>query len=345
MSEVGDKLKKVAIVILNWNGQKYLEQFLPPLIENSERDWVEIYVADNGSTDSSVNFLKENYLSVKLILFDENYGFTGGYNRALEQIDAEYFVILNSDVEVTPNWLEPIIQFMDKNEDVAACQPKIRSYAQKEYFEYAGAAGGFIDKYGYPFCRGRILGTLEEDKGQYDDIREIFWATGACMFVRSELFKNSGGFDEDFFAHMEEIDLCWRLKNSGYKIYYHPSSIVYHVGGGALPNDSPRKLALNYRNNLFLLLKNTNSSQMIWVLIKRMILDGVSAMMYVATFKFSSFTAVFKAHLSFYKQQYKMRKKRKDNLQQMHKIKEIYPKSIVFSYFVKKRRNFSDLNF
>jgi GT2 family glycosyltransferase len=322
-----------------------LNSFYPPLIENSNQDWVKIYVADNGSTDGSVNFLKENYSAIELILFDKNYGFTGGYNRALEQINAEYFVILNSDVEVTPNWLEPVIQFMDENEDAAACQPKIRSYAKKGYFEYAGAAGGFIDKYGYPFCRGRILDTLEEDMGQYDDIREIFWATGACMFVRSELFKNSEGFDEDFFAHMEEIDLCWRLKNSGYKIYYHPSSIVYHVGGGALPNNSPRKLYLNYRNNLFLLYKNLHSSQLLWFVFIRLLLDGISAIMYLATLKTRSFMAVFKAHLGFYGKIGKMHNKRAKGLQKMSKIKEIYPKSIVFGYFAKKRSNFRALNF
>ncbi len=345
MNELLESREKVAIVILNWNGQKYLEQFLPPLIENSGLDWVKIYVADNGSTDGSVDFLKENYPAIELILFDKNYGFTGGYNRALEQIDAEYFVILNSDVEVTPDWLEPIIQFMDKNEDVAACQPKIRSYAQKEYFEYAGAAGGFIDKYGYPFCRGRILDTLEEDRGQYDDVREIFWATGACMFVRCNLFNKSGGFDEDFFAHMEEIDLCWRFKNSGYKIYFHPSSIVYHVGGGALPNNSPRKLFLNYRNNLFLLYKNLSSSQLFWVVFIRLILDGVSAVMYLVALKPSSFTAVFKAHLEFYSKISRMHNKRAKGLQKMSKMKEIYPKSIVFEYFAKKRSNFRALNF
>ena len=342
LHKVGDK---VAIVILNWNGEKYLEQFLPTLVKNSITDSIKIYIADNGSTDNSVPFLKENFPGIELILFDKNYGFTGGYNRALEQINAQYFVIVNSDVEVTPNWLEPIIQFMDENEEVAACQPKIRSFVEKQYFEYAGAAGGFIDKYGYPFCRGRILGQNEEDLGQYDDKKEIFWATGACMFVRSDLFKLAGGFDEDFFAHMEEIDLCWRLKNMGKRIYYIPDSIVYHVGGGTLPNNSPRKLYLNYRNNLFLLYKNLNSSQLIWVIFFRMVLDGVSALIYLITFKFRLFSVVFRAHLGFYKQMNKMRRKRNGKLLKISEINEIYHGSIVFEYFVKKRHYFRALNF
>jgi len=345
MSVLSENDLKVAIVILNWNGQKYLEQFLPSLIENSVLDSVKIYVADNGSTDDSVAFLKKEFSQVELILFDQNYGFTGGYNRALELINARYFVVLNSDVEVTPNWLAPVVKFMDENDDVAACQPKIRSYSQKEHFEYAGAAGGFIDKYGFPFCRGRILGTIEKDEGQYNDVKEVFWATGACMFVRADLFKSTGGFDEHFFAHMEEIDLCWRLKNQGYKIFFHPDSMVYHVGGGALPNDSPRKLYLNYRNNLFLLYKNLNSSQLFWVLYKRMFLDGISACLYLISFKFRSFVAVFKGHISFYRHIFKMHKKRNKNLPKLSQIKEIYPQSIVYNYFVKKRHYFRGLNF
>lgn len=335
----------VAIVILNWNGQKYLEQFLPSVTKNSSQSWAKVIVADNGSTDNSVDFLQQYYPSIELILFNENYGFTGGYNRALQKIDARYFVILNSDVEVSPNWMEPIIQFMEQNQDVAACQPKIKSFVQKDYFEYAGAAGGFIDKYGYPFCRGRILNTLEKDTGQYDDVKEVFWATGACMFTRADAFKTVGGFDEDFFAHMEEIDLCWRLKNSGHKIYYHPESVVYHVGGGALPSNSPRKLFLNYRNNLFLLFKNLNSSQLIPILFIRMILDGISAFMYLVSLKFSPFLVVFMAHIGFYKQIKKMRKKRTRNQLKLAQIKEIFSKSIVFNYFLKKRRYFRTLNF
>ena len=343
MGNLSQVKTKVAIVILNWNGQKYLEQFLPSIIKHSTGSFVKVYVVDNGSSDNSVCLLRKKFPQISLILFDQNYGFTGGYNRALEQIEARYFVILNSDVEVTANWLHPIIQFMDENEDVAACQPKIRSYAKKDYFEYAGGAGGFIDKYGYPFCRGRILNTIEKDKEQYNDVREIFWATGACMFIRTDLFKAAGGFDEDFFAHMEEIDLCWRLKNKGYKIFFYPDSMVYHVGGGALPNNSPYKLYLNYRNNLFLLYKNLNSSQLFRTLFKRLILDGISAGLYLTGFKFSSFRAVLKAHVSFFKQVPKMRKKRNKKQLKLEQIKEIYPRSIVFDYFVKKRHYFRNL--
>lgn len=345
MNFLTENSSKVAVVILNWNGRKFLQQFLPGLIENSSVPCVELYVADNGSTDDSVSFIQQNYPQIKLVLFDKNYGFTGGYNKALGQIESEYFVILNSDVEVTPNWLEPLIDFMDKNRASAACQPKIKSFAQKDYFEYAGAAGGFIDKYGYPFCRGRILNELEKDEGQYDDVREIFWATGACMFVRASVFQSAGGFDEDFFAHMEEIDLCWRFKNMGHKIYYHPASVVYHVGGGALPNDSPRKLFLNYRNNLFLLLKNLNGAQLLPGLFKRMILDGFSATLYLTGLKFSSFGAVFRAHLAFYKLLFKMYRKRNKKQLKLNQIEEIYPGSIVYEYFLKKRKYFWKLNF
>lgn len=345
MNGLTEVYSKIAIVILNWNGKKYLQQFLPQLINNTASGDAKIYIADNGSSDDSVPFLKKEYSHFELILFNKNHGFTGGYNRALKLINAEYFVILNSDVEVTSNWIDPIIELMDQDQKIAACQPKIRSFAQKEYFEYAGAAGGFIDKFGYPFCRGRIMKDLEKDSGQYDDIREIFWATGACMFVRAELFKSIGGFDEDFFAHMEEIDLCWRIKNMGYKIFYHPDSLVYHVGGGALPNDSPRKLFLNYRNNLFLLYKNLNGAELIWILLFRMILDGVSAFMYLVSFKGKSFFAVFKAHISFYRLLPEMHKKRKKEQLKLSQIKEIYSGSIVYGYFVKKRKYFWNLNF
>ncbi len=347
MSELGKVVEKVAIVILNWNGQKYLEQFLPSVVKNSGFEFVKIYVADNGSTDNSVTFLKENYPNIQLILFDQNYGFTGGYNRALEQINAKYFVILNSDVEVTSGWLQPIINFMDQNEEFAACQPKIKAFAQKEYFEYAGAAGGFIDKYGYPFCRGRVLNKFEKDTGQYNKATEIFWATGACMVVRGDMFKDIGGFDDDFFAHMEEIDLCWRLKNEGKKIYYIPESVVYHVGGGTLPNNSPNKLYLNYRNNLFLLYKNLPSNKRFRTLIIRMILDGVSAFMYLFSFSFSFFFAVLKAHLHFYLSVKTLRKKRRTLVHQnnSYKHKQIYGKSIVFDFFIRKKHKFSDLKF
>ena len=245
-------MTKTAVVILNWNGKKFLEQFLPYVIKHSSSD-AEVIVADNASNDDSVEFLKNNYPEIQIINNNENGGFSKGYNEALSKIDAEYYVLLNSDIEVTENWIKPIIDLMDSDKSIAVCQPKLRSYHQKEMFEYAGAAGGFIDKYGYPFCRGRIFNSIEVDNGQYDDTCEVFWATGAAMFVRAELYHKFGGLDNDFFAHMEEIDFCWRLKNEGYKIMYCADSVVYHVGGGTLPKNSSRKTFLNFRNNFNLL--------------------------------------------------------------------------------------------
>jgi GT2 family glycosyltransferase len=336
---------KVAIVILNWNGKNFLEQFFPTLIKHSSVEGVRIFVADNGSSDDSIDFLKKNYPSIELIILEKNYGFTGGYNRALAQIHAEYFILLNSDIEVTEGWIEPVIELMDLQTEIAACQPKINSFVQKEYFEYAGAAGGYIDKYGYPFCRGRILKEHERDNGQYDQISQIFWATGACMFIRADLYKKAGGFDEDFFAHMEEIDLCWRLKNMGYQIYFHPGSVVYHVGGGTLPNNNPQKLYLNYRNNLFLLFKNLPSKKRFSIVLRRMILDGASAILYLLNGSFLFFWSVVRAHLRFYCSLKTLRTKRKnlDNLYNTYKHKEIYTGSIVKAFFIKKVRKFSDL--
>jgi GT2 family glycosyltransferase len=336
---------KVAVVILNWNGKKFLEQFLPSLVQNSKYEHTSIFIADNGSTDDSVSFLKEKYPDIKLVLLDKNYGFTGGYNNAIEQIDSQYYVLINSDVEVTENWLKPIIDLMDENPEIAACQPKILSYTQKEFFEYAGAAGGFIDRYGYPFCRGRILKEHEIDKGQYNGVNEIFWATGACMFVRADLFKKAGGFDEDFFAHMEEIDLCWRLKNMGYKIFYNSTSTVYHVGGGTLPNNNPQKLYLNYRNNLFILFKNLPSKQRFKIMFIRMLLDGASAFVYLFNGSFSFYWAVFRAHIRFYLSIKKLRIKRgkMNNIYNSFEHNQVYKGSIVKAFFVKKVKKFSDL--
>ena len=338
---------KTAVVILNWNGKKFLEQFLPTLVENTQTPNTEIIIADNNSKDDSINFLNKNYPKIRQINFDQNYGFTGGYNKALDQIEAEYFVLLNSDIEVSENWLTPLINLMDSDSSIAACQPKILSYHQKEYFEYAGAAGGYIDKYGYPFCRGRILDTVEKDNAQHNEIKEVFWATGACMLVRANLYKKTGGLDDDFFAHMEEIDLCWRLKNLGYKIVCNPKSTIYHVGGGTLPNDSPFKLYLNFRNNLFLLYKNLPKGKLFPILLLRMILDGLSALMFLLKLSFKSFNAVFKAHIHFYRSLSKMRIKRKELLQNIvvHEHKEIYPKSIVLDYFLGKKHLFNDIKF
>lgn len=337
---------KTAVVILNWNGTHFLEKFLPTLVRYTNDRDSEIIIADNDSKDNSIEFLKENYPSIRTIIFDKNYGFTGGYNKALKQIKAQYYVLLNSDIEVTENWLTPLIDLMDSDKNIAACQPKIKSYEQKEYFEYAGAAGGFIDKYGYPFCRGRILGTLEKDHSQYNEITEIFWASGACMVLRSELYHKAGGLDDDFFAHMEEIDLCWRLQNLGYKILYNPNSEVYHVGGGTLPNNSPFKLYLNFRNNLYLLYNNLPKGKILPIMFSRMILDGLSAITFLAQFKFSSFSAVSKAHIHFYKNLKSFKPKRKKLLSQAVSVPTyIYKKSIVLSYFIKRKKLFSDLNF
>lgn len=334
-------MKKIAIVILNWNGQKFLKQFLPTVVKHSSFDDTEIYVADNGSSDDSLSFLK-NYPSVKVIAFEKNHGFTTGYNKALSQIKAKYYVLLNSDIEVTPNWLQPIVNFLDNNLEVAAAMPKILDYNKKTHFEYAGAAGGFLDKFAYPFCRGRILDKIEEDKGQYNQVSEIFWATGACLFIRADLFHQLGGLDDDFFAHMEEIDLCWRLKNEGYKIMYIPQSFIYHVGGGTLPNNNPKKIFLNYRNNLFLILKNIPQKKLFKILFTRMVLDGVSSIVYIFQGKFAFFLAVLKAHFAFYTSFKRIKKKRK-HTNTCTKISGIYNKSIVFDYFINKKKNFSDL--
>jgi GT2 family glycosyltransferase len=339
-------MTKVAVIILNWNGKHFLEQFLPSVVAHSLNEQTEVWVADNGSTDGSIDFIKSNFPQVKRILFDKNYGFTGGYNRALQQIKATYYVLLNSDVEVTQNWIEPIISYMDANEKVAAAMPKLLAHDSRNQFEYAGAAGGFIDFLGFPFCRGRILSELEHDDGQYDQASEIFWATGACLFVRASIYHETGGLDEDFFAHMEEIDLCWRMKNRGYKIMYLPQSLVYHVGGGTLPNNNPRKLFLNYRNNLLLLYKNLPDNKLGAILFTRMILDGMSALMYLMQGKVAFFLSVPKAHFAFYGMVKNFRAKRKQNkhLTEQAQHAEIFKRSIVFSFFVRKARKFSDLN-
>lgn len=338
---------KVAVVILNWNGRGFLEKFLPSVTQNIQESSTEVWVADNGSTDDSVAYIKASFPKVRTLVLDKNYGFTGGYNRALKEIEAEYYVLLNSDVEVAVNWIEPIIEKMDSDPLIAAAMPKILAHHDKKTFEYAGAAGGYIDKFGYPFCRGRLISEVEEDLGQYNDYREVFWATGACMFVRAKTYHEVGGLDEDFFAHMEEIDLCWRLKNRGFKVVYVPDSTVYHVGGGTLPNENPRKLYLNYRNNLLLLFKNLSPEKFISTLFLRMVLDGVSAMLYLLQGKFAYFTAVLKAHGSFYAMKNKFRAKRKENIKctKQYDHSQIYPKSLVYSYFAKRLKHFSDLSF
>ncbi|MDF2552471.1 MAG: glycosyltransferase family 2 protein [Chryseobacterium sp.] len=290
--------ENLAIVILNWNGKNWLEKFLPSVISYSQN--AEVYVIDNFSTDDSVNFLQTQFPTVKIVRNDKNYGFAGGYNEGLKSIDAEFYCLLNSDVEVTENWVDPILDLFKKNIQIAAIQPKILSFTHKNYFEFAGAGGGLIDNLGYPYCRGRVFDDVEEDKGQYDDETEIFWASGCCLFIRSKDFWEQNGFDERFFAHQEEIDLCWRLKNSGKKIYYTGKSKVYHVGGGTLNKQSPQKTFLNIRNNLSMMLKNLPFPNLIWVLFSRMILDGAAAFYFAYKNGFSHLWAVLRGHFGFY---------------------------------------------
>ena len=286
----------IAVVILNWNGLNMLQTYLPTLIERTPHPGAFIVVADNGSTDGSVAWLQAEHPEIRTLCFDKNYGFTGGYNRALQEIDADYYILLNSDIEVGEGWLEPLANFMEEHPEVGICQPKVLSMAERDRFEYAGAAGGFIDRYGYPFCRGRILSNIEKDTGQYDEPVECFWATGACLMVRSAIYHHLGGLDELFFAHMEEIDFCWRAKMLGYQVWCVPASTVWHVGGGTLPNNSPRKLYFNYRNNLLMLYKNQPESIRRRRIFARMCLDGASAAVYLVTGKWSFFSAVRKAH-------------------------------------------------
>ena len=333
-------MSRIAVVVLNFNGKIFLKRFLPLVIKNSKG--AEIVVADNASTDDSVDFLKNNFPSLRLLINNENNGFAGGYNWALSQIKAEYYVLLNSDIEVTENWLGPLLQLMESDKNIAACQPKILSYHQKQYFEYAGASGGFIDKLGYPFCRGRVFETLERDEGQYDDVREVFWATGACLFVRAEVFQELGGLDEDFFAHMEEIDFCWRAKNEGYKIYVQPQSVIYHVGGGTLPKSSAHKTYLNFRNNFMLLYKNLPKRRVWKVLILRLFMDGLAGLKFLLDGHPKDMVAVIKAHFYFYGHLGALKIKRKKLNQ--HPVSMMYQKSLVADHFVRGKKRFSQLN-
>lgn len=333
---------KTAIVILNWNGAHYLQQFLPALREYTTSPDVDIYVADNGSTDNSLLILGKYFKEVKILLLNRNYGFAEGYNRALAQIEADYYVLLNSDVEVTPGWLEPLLGYLQQHPEVAACQPKILSYHNRTHFEHAGAAGGFIDMLGYPFCRGRVLAVTEEDRGQYDEVCDVFWATGACLVIRADVFEKEGGFDDDFFAHMEEIDLCWRLKSRGYRIVCVPQSKVYHVGGGTLHVEHPRKTYLNFRNNLFLLYKNLPAKQLFPVLLLRFFMDYLAAFQLFVTGKPQNAKAVLKARLDFRKMLPSFKSRREENLRkttQTH-IPEIARKSVILNYYLLGRKTF-----
>ena len=337
-------MSKVSIVILNYNGRSYLQKFLPGVIENSPG--CEVIVADNCSTDDSVPYLQSHFPTTRLILIPENRGYSQGYNEALAQVEAEYYVLLNSDVEVTPGWVLPIVKMMDADDTIAAAQPKILDFNKRDHFEYAGAAGGMIDVLGYPFCRGRLFLTLETDHGQYNDITQIFWATGACLFIRSTVYHKLGGLDPDFFAHMEEIDLCWRINAAGIKVMYNGASEVYHVGGGTLNRTNPRKTYLNFRNGLTLLFKNYSTSHLLWKFPVRIMLDVVAALKFMLFDSLKDGMAVFKAHLHFWlelKTNYRKRHQAKSS-RVIKQIPTIYPHSVVFQYFLKGARKFEELS-
>jgi GT2 family glycosyltransferase len=338
--------KKVAVVVLNWNGKKWLEKFLPNVVKNSSSQISEVYVADNDSTDDSIAWVENNLPHVKIIQNGNNQGYAGGYNQALKNIIADYFVLLNSDVEVSKNWIEPVLSIFQRDKNIAACQPKILSHTEKNKFEYAGGAGGFIDRIGYPFCRGRIFDSIEIDKQQYEQEEEIFWASGCCLFIKRERFIEVGGLDTDFFAHMEEIDLCWRLKNKNYSIYYCPSSVVYHVGGGTLNAINPQKTYLNFRNNLYLLTKNLPSKFFFRTLFLRMCLDGIAGIKFLFQGDIQHLLAVLRAHKDFYKNFRLMYNKRKENnIDNKEKIlSKVFNGSIVWNYYLKKNKTFDNLN-
>lgn len=332
-----------AVVILNWNGQKMLERFLPSVTAHTQGD-AEVIIADNGSTDDSLPFLQKHYPQLRVIRLDKNYGFAGGYNKALQQVDADYYVLLNDDVEVTPGWIEPVIAQMQQHPDTAICQPKLLMYDQRNTFEYAGGAGGYIDKYGYPFCRGRMFTTLEDDHGQYDTPSQIFWASGAAMFVRADVWRQLGGLDEDFFAHMEEIDFCWRAQNSGYRIEYCPHSVVYHVGGGTLPKSNPRKTYLNFRNNMALLYKNLPNQRLAWVIGSRIVLDYVAAFKFLLERKPKEFSAVVSAHRAFHQWVPRLKAKRQSLAQKTRPI-GMYRGLLLIDYYLLGKKKYTDLKF
>ncbi|QKX06339.1 glycosyltransferase family 2 protein [Aquimarina sp. TRL1] len=319
----------VAVVILNWNGRQILEEFLPSVIQHSKE--ATIYLADNASTDDSIAFVSAQYPEVSIIKNKTNGGYAKGYNEALAKIDADIYCLLNSDIEVTKNWLPPIINAFETSETIAAVQPKILDYKKKTHFEYAGAAGGFIDRLGYPYCRGRIFDTLEEDKGQYDDISPIFWASGACLFIRKDIFEKVGKLDEDYFAHQEEIDLCWRIHNYGYQVLYVGTSTVYHLGGATLNNMNPKKTYLNYRNSLYSLLKNVKGRNVWLIILLRLFLDGIAAIKFLIDKKPSHIPAILKAHFGFYTAIKSLLKKRK-KLPKKEKYYSIY--SVVWIYYI-----------
>lgn len=338
-------IPKTAIVILNWNGSNMLKQFLPSVIRYSSSNDTAIYVADNGSTDDSLSVLESHFPDVKRIILDQNYGFADGYNLALKQIDAAYYVLLNSDVEVTEDWLFPIINYLDKHPDVAACQPKIRSWRDKDHFEYAGACGGFIDRFGYPFCRGRIMGVVEKDDNQYQDVIPVFWASGAALVIRSVEYHEVGGLDGRFFAHMEEIDLCWRLINNGKKIVCLPQCTVYHVGAATLKKENPQKTFLNFRNNLVMLYKNLPDNEITYTMNVRRVLDYIAAAFFFIKGQFPNARAVYRARKAFRSMQMELQAERNNGPQRksLDDIPGLMKKSILVQYYLKRKKYFSQL--
>jgi len=336
---------KVALVILNWNGIKHLRQFLPSVISSVWPN-LEIIIGDNASTDGSVEFIKQTYPSVRIIQNDKNYGFTGGYNRVLGQVEADYYILLNSDVEVFPGWIAPVIDLMESDPLIAAAAPKIRSFIQRDYFEHAGAAGGFIDCYGYMFCRGRMFYETEKDTGQYQQSGEVFWATGAAMFIKKHCWDEAGGFDDRFFAHMEEIDLCWRLKNKGYKIMYCAESEVFHLGGGTLNVENPFKTFLNFRNNLLLLQNNLPLWRAVFIIPVRICMDLLAIFRFLGEGKRRDAWAVSRAHQNFVLSLFKRRNRQPDGpkVRSNYKLSGLYRGSIVWAFFVGKKKHFTELD-
>ena len=338
-------MKKVSVVILNWNGAEMLRTFLPSVVKFTNPELAEVCVADNGSTDNSTDVVSREFPTVRLIAFKENHGFAGGYNKVMDHVDSEYVVLLNSDVEVTDGWIEPVLSYMEEHSDVAACQPKILSYHDKSKFEYAGASGGYIDKYGYPFCRGRVFDCLEQDNGQYDEPAEIFWASGAAMFVRREVYTKVGGLDSKFFAHMEEIDLCWRLLSRGYRLMCIPENKVYHVGGATLKKENPRKTYLNFRNNLLMMYKNLPSEELGKVMTVRCFLDYLAVFFYLLKLDFSNAGAVVKARKDYLSMRKGYKSVREYNLEhtKVDKLRHRYSFSLIFQSKILGKTTFSRL--
>lgn len=335
-------MPSVAIVILNYNGRKFLEQFLPSVILTTYRK-AKIIVADNASTDDSVQYIEQHFSQVEIIRNPSNEGFARGYNTALKQIEADYFMLLNSDVEVTPGWIEPLLELMQTDHSIAACQPKLLSFHNRDHFEYAGGSGGWIDSFGYPFNRGRVFEHCEVDNGQYNDVQQVFWATGASLMIRSKIFRELGGFDDHFFAHQEEIDLCWRAQLAGYKIYVQPSSVVYHVGGGTLKKESSSKTYLNFRNNLLMLSKNLPASASWWKIPFRMLLDWVAAFKELFSGSSGNFRAIIKAHFHFLKWLFNKKRGSSMPVNRAGKLHGVYKGLIIWQYFIRGKKRFSEI--